>query len=353
MSDGDDKKGKSRTIQDPVAGRHEESVLFTVGQLGAMRGKPPAGPAPAPPPTTAEPGDDESGFINLNNLAGAAGFVRGEAEAAPTQSAPTPVEGDAESGFINLGHLSAMGGSDAEGAPSMGAVPQLDIPMGIPMGREPEDDTKGVKIAIGVASVFLLVAVVFLVYVVATRGDEPPKDPGNVVVIPERTPVIPDTGLVVVAPVLPKAVVPEEDAGMDRDAAIVEAADAEVEPDAAKVPAVLADAGSAPAPDTSKAPPEATPPSKVPLGLNRTQVKTVIAAHRAQVDTCGGERRGGTVIVRFTILPSGAVGGTRVINEKKGSPEGACVAGIVRDMKFPAFGGASITINYPFVLPER
>jgi hypothetical protein len=367
MTDGDDSKaGKNKTIADPVAARHEESVLFTVGALGAMRGRP--APAPAQPPPQApvgEAADGESGFINLSNLAGAAGFVRGEAEptaqpAAAPQSSAEP-QGDAESGFINLNHLSAFGRDDTDGAPTMGPVPQLEIPMGVPMGNDGEGDTRNVKIAIGVALLLLLIALTFLTYVLMTR-DEPAETrqrPSNIVVISEPIEALKDAGLAVTAPVVPKQNIPEP------DAEVMAAADAAADPvdaspsqedDAGEPVAAIADTGAAspPEPDVDKiAAPAADPNGKKPYGLNRTQVKTVIAAHRAQVDTCGGERRGGTVIVRFTILPTGGVGGARVINDKKGSPESTCVAGIVKDMKFPEFSGASITINYPFVLPER
>ena len=64
----------------------------------------------------------------------------------------------------------------------------------------------------------------------------------------------------------------------------------------------------------------------------------------------GPDKKSGTVTVRFTIQPSGSVGGAQVTGGFAGTPVGGCVSRVVRGLRFPSFSGSPITITFPFVL---
>ncbi len=98
---------------------------------------------------------------------------------------------------------------------------------------------------------------------------------------------------------------------------------------------------------TEKTP--ATPPPAAAAKLTRGQVNGVVRRYFGRVKGCA-KGQSGTVTVRFTISPSGAVSGARVVTSQfAGTPAAGCIAGVVRSMKFPAASG-SLTINYPFRL---
>lgn len=101
-----------------------------------------------------------------------------------------------------------------------------------------------------------------------------------------------------------------------------------------------------------KDPPAAAPPAAAPKKLDKAQVQRVIRGAYGRVAACnnGPDKKSGTVTVRFTIQPSGSVGGAQVTGGFAGTPVGGCVSRVVRGLRFPAFGGSPITITFPFVL---
>ncbi|MBH24898.1 MAG: hypothetical protein CMH57_10675 [Myxococcales bacterium] len=105
---------------------------------------------------------------------------------------------------------------------------------------------------------------------------------------------------------------------------------------------------------TAKAETKKETPAKEtkPEGLSKSQVQGVVRRHYGQVNGCAsGSDEKGTIMVRFTITPSGAVGGAQVTSSKfRGTPVASCVARVVRGMRFPSFSGNALTINFPFVI---
>lgn len=115
--------------------------------------------------------------------------------------------------------------------------------------------------------------------------------------------------------------------------------------------------GNAPAKkDPPKEVADKTPPPSEPAGgksLSKGDVQRVIRGAYGQVSACNAnqaDKKSGTVTVRFTIQPSGAVGGAQVTGGFAGTPVGGCIARVVRGLRFPSFSGSPVTITFPFVL---
>ncbi len=94
------------------------------------------------------------------------------------------------------------------------------------------------------------------------------------------------------------------------------------------------------------------PPVAAKKKLDKSQVQRTIRGAYGRVAACNnaGDKKSGTVTVRFTIQPSGSVGGAQVTGPFAGTPVGGCIARVVRGLRFPSFDGSPLTITFPFVL---
>ena len=157
MSEKDPKK------KGAVRARHDNSVLFTVDDLGKTIQNKPKGQSIYEDEQTEEV--NESGFINLGNVSSAAGYVRtaqgGEGKKPGRAPGATPSDGKQTegSGFIPLGQAAQALSSIPEPTPFQGGM--------IPMGTR--DDNKPVKFAIIGALALLVLALGVLAYIIATR----------------------------------------------------------------------------------------------------------------------------------------------------------------------------------------
>ncbi len=411
-----------------VQARHEDSVLFTLTDLGKAASK--ARPKAARPVISAtHDEDDASGYINIEHTGSL--FSSPEGRQGPTTTGHAV---DDSSGFIDINSLASLRGNNAPAGPTEAnftAEAAPIMPGMIPMGTRQSNN--GIKIALGAAVGALVLALGVLVVILLTRDDSPrivereaPPSAENLVApveddlpanekVPDPTPDgaegvadkapegTPDGGLPTdgvgaadnaekdgekdaaaeqgdldkktgegdkaIAKNDPQAGDKDNNPGegdkaLDPDGQ-VEAKDPNNEDgknnpdegDKKLPPANPLDGEKKDRMDTildglgNKKPEAAEGNPDLPDTLSRAVVKSVVGRHKANINGCGGPDKSGTVIVRFTILPTGAVGGAQVAGEKAGTVEAGCVAAVVRSMQFPPFNGASMTINYPFVLP--
>jgi predicted Zn finger-like uncharacterized protein len=87
--------------------------------------------------------------------------------------------------------------------------------------------------------------------------------------------------------------------------------------------------------------------------LGKSEVQRVIRGAYGRVSACNAnqaDKKSGTVTVRFTIQPSGSVGGAQVTGGFAGTPVGGCISRVVRSLRFPRFDGRPLTITFPFRL---
>ena len=94
--------------------------------------------------------------------------------------------------------------------------------------------------------------------------------------------------------------------------------------------------------------------------LGRDLVRATIGMHRQDIATChqglSDEDRSavGRVVVRFTVLPAGAVSEASVqaSSTHPSAAAASCIVEAVRTWRFPASGGATpTTVTWPFQLP--
>jgi hypothetical protein len=90
-------------------------------------------------------------------------------------------------------------------------------------------------------------------------------------------------------------------------------------------------------------------PSELPETLSREAVMTGFEALRADITACaaGGH---GKVSVKTTIAGSGRVTYAMVEGAFAGTPEGSCMALVVRKATFPTFTAPTLKVTYPFAL---
>jgi hypothetical protein len=88
----------------------------------------------------------------------------------------------------------------------------------------------------------------------------------------------------------------------------------------------------------------------LPATPSREDVLERFASIRPAVLRCA-EGRSGVASVRVSIGASGRVRGVEVGRDFAGTPEGSCIARVVRTARFPAFSEPSLTVGYPFVIP--
>lgn len=114
--------------------------------------------------------------------------------------------------------------------------------------------------------------------------------------------------------------------------------------------------GSAQAAPTAPAPPPpvAAPSGELPPKLTKPMVQSTVRQHMSRVASCASSSNAnqltGTVGIKFTVQPSGAVSNTQIDTAQfQGTDVGRCVEGVVRAMKFPE-SQSDLTITYPFAL---
>jgi DNA-directed RNA polymerase subunit RPC12/RpoP len=103
------------------------------------------------------------------------------------------------------------------------------------------------------------------------------------------------------------------------------------------------------------APPEPTGPPKMkslPLTVVDTMIRSNLSVKRCFFNE---QQRAGEmptrVNVQFTVIQTGRVSSARVITDQyKGGPLDSCLGRAFKAIKFPAFEGESLSMNYPFVL---
>ena len=103
------------------------------------------------------------------------------------------------------------------------------------------------------------------------------------------------------------------------------------------------------APSGKAGKPRKTAPAKAPL--DRGDVSSALASARKKSAGCGKKHdANGTVMVKFTVDPSGKVSKADGKGELGKSDAGQCVVKAVRRARFPAFDGRPTSFTYPFVL---
>ncbi|HUS68682.1 MAG TPA: energy transducer TonB [Kofleriaceae bacterium] len=106
--------------------------------------------------------------------------------------------------------------------------------------------------------------------------------------------------------------------------------------------------GGVEAPKTEEEKKAAVPSKK---SLDRRDVDTAMEPVKGAALKCSAlEQFEGSVMVKFTVAPSGQVTSASATNKK--GPTGDCVAKAVKKAKFPAFDGSATSFTYPFLLAE-
>ena len=91
---------------------------------------------------------------------------------------------------------------------------------------------------------------------------------------------------------------------------------------------------------------EWAPSSKITQVVRRRK-GTVKACYEKQLER--NPRLSGRVKLQFTILESGRVGSTRILEDTIGDAQvGRCIAGAMKRWRFPKPEGGSVTIAFPF-----
>ena len=80
-------------------------------------------------------------------------------------------------------------------------------------------------------------------------------------------------------------------------------------------------------------------------GLSNKKVKNTISGWRVPIGKC--RKASGSLKVRYTINPNGAVSGVSASGPLAGSPTGDCVVGIFKKMHFPKFEGQATKKSFP------
>lgn len=120
---------------------------------------------------------------------------------------------------------------------------------------------------------------------------------------------------------------------------------ADVSPSPSEVPAE-ANAIAAPAPARVK---PAAPSGPLPAQPSREQVVATMDAMQPELARCVGEKHG-SANVTMTVRSAGTVSYAIVGGSFAGTPEGSCIARVIKLAQFPAFSDASIRVTYPFQL---
>ena len=89
--------------------------------------------------------------------------------------------------------------------------------------------------------------------------------------------------------------------------------------------------------------------------LNSSKITQVVRRRKGTVKACyekqleRNPRLSGRVKLQFTILESGRVGSTRILEDTIGDAQvGRCIAGAMKRWRFPKPEGGSVTIAFPF-----
>ena len=101
--------------------------------------------------------------------------------------------------------------------------------------------------------------------------------------------------------------------------------------------------------------PKETVDPNLPKSLDKREVQKIIKGRFPEVRACydkkSVDKSGGTIKIKFMIDRRGRVSTAKVTSSKfKGTEVGRCIVGVVKSMKFKAYSGDIITINYPFIL---
>ncbi len=91
------------------------------------------------------------------------------------------------------------------------------------------------------------------------------------------------------------------------------------------------------------------PASAVMAQPTREQVVTAMDRVLPELTRCVGEKHGAATVT-MTVRSSGAVTYALVGGSFAGTPEGSCIARVIRQAQFPAFSDPSIRVSYPFQL---
>ncbi len=90
-------------------------------------------------------------------------------------------------------------------------------------------------------------------------------------------------------------------------------------------------------------------PSKKNLG--RSDVSKAMKAITKAAKSCySAEEFSGTVMVKYSVAPSGKMTKTTALGAHKSSKTGKCIVRAVKRAKFPAFSGATQSFTFPFLL---
>jgi hypothetical protein len=100
-----------------------------------------------------------------------------------------------------------------------------------------------------------------------------------------------------------------------------------------------------------KADPHEAKPAKTEL--SREDIKKGMGGAQGDAQGCFDSFGiAGTVKIKATVAPSGAVTKAEATGEFAGTPTGRCVAAAVKSVSFPSWEGAPMTINYSYLLSE-
>ena len=97
-------------------------------------------------------------------------------------------------------------------------------------------------------------------------------------------------------------------------------------------------------------------PVPVPFHLAPSDIMAVIVENKAMIKACVGEAKArdpgatGTIVMRWTILPSGRVSNVQTMTQEfRKGPLAACLAEGIKKLRFPAYGGPLMSpVNFPF-----
>ncbi len=89
-----------------------------------------------------------------------------------------------------------------------------------------------------------------------------------------------------------------------------------------------------------------TAPADLPAQLSREQVVQTMRAGQATLSKCTGGRSG-VVQAQLTVRNTGKVSYALIQGTFAGTPEGTCLVGALREIRFPEFAESSLRLTYP------
>lgn len=87
--------------------------------------------------------------------------------------------------------------------------------------------------------------------------------------------------------------------------------------------------------------------------LTPQDIRSAMGAVAKRAQACYDKfNQAGTVGVKASVAPSGAITKVTITGAFAGTPTGDCVANVVQNVSFPAWDGAPMTVNYSYLLSE-